>query len=289
MQKSVADLAQERSRPLPAPSARRPPAPRPQLLARPAQLLARPAPLQPLARLPGASAMAGRDGPLRQPPADHLAAEAARQAAEQKAWDVFRAAPPARFATQQRTQQEFRRPKKSQQKDWTVYTGMVPGSSTNIFQQHLVVPVLVPQPLAGPTPPIGRIPGTAPFQGLTGDTEHVTNIARMEALLGRHPEVGEVRKYKTQKALDLSILNADGRCRGHSGDGHQSPHDLRVSLAATGAVMELGCTVNKVKANSICLWWKPHAPFSVADQDKMCAIFFDVTEVAHLTPAECAH
>ena len=118
--------------------------------------------------------------------------------------------------------------------------------------------------------------------------EHVTNIARMEALLELHPEVGEVTKYKIQKALDISVFTKDGRCRGHSGDGHQSPHDLRVSLAATGAVMELGCTVNNVKAHSIALWWKPHAPFSEADQDKMCAIFRDVMEQVHVTPAECA-
>ena len=49
--------------------------------------------------------MAGRGNPLREPLQDHLAAEAARQAAEQEAWDAFRAAHPARFATQERTQQ----------------------------------------------------------------------------------------------------------------------------------------------------------------------------------------
>ena len=54
-----------------------------------------------------------------------------------------------------------RRPNKSSQKDWTVYTGMREGS-------------------------------TAPFQGKNGVTEHVTNIDRMEALLRRHPAVGEV-------------------------------------------------------------------------------------------------
>ena len=145
--------------------------------------------------------------PLWEAPTDRLVAEAARQAAEQEAWDAFRAAHPARFATQQRTQQKIRRPKKSEQTGWTVYKCMVQGSSIKIFQQHLVVPVLVPQPLAGPTPLIEHLPGTAPFQGLTRDTEHVTNIRRMGALLREHPEVGEVRLHKPHKALDRAVWN----------------------------------------------------------------------------------
>ena len=39
----------------------------------------------------------------------------------------------------------------------------------------------------------------------------MTNIARMETLLELHPEVGEVTKYKIQKALDISVFTKDGR------------------------------------------------------------------------------
>ena len=61
--------------------------------------------------------MAGRGGALREPPADHLAAEAARQTAEQEAWNAFRADYPARFARQPLASQAFKRPKKSEQQD----------------------------------------------------------------------------------------------------------------------------------------------------------------------------
>ena len=143
--------------------------------------------------------------PLWEAPTDHLVAEAARQEAEQGAWARFRFLHPARFATQQRTQQKIRRPKKGEQTDWTVYTGVLQGSSNKIFQQHLLVPVLVPQPLAGPTPPFEHLPETEPFKGQTEGMEHVTNIHRMGALLRMHPEVGEVNVYKAHKGQDPTI------------------------------------------------------------------------------------
>ena len=50
-----------------------------------------------------------------------------------------------------------------------------------------MVPVLVPQPLAGPTQAITADPATAPFP--YGQQEHVSNIQRVEALLRLHPLV----------------------------------------------------------------------------------------------------
>ena len=55
------------------------------------------------------------------------------------------------------------------------------------MRQHLVVPFLVPQPLAG-TQPIDGNPETEPRKIGTA-MEHVTNIYRMQALADKHPEV----------------------------------------------------------------------------------------------------
>jgi len=65
--------------------------------------------------------MAGRGGPLQQPPADHhLGAEANRQTDEQAKWDAWRAAHPARLSWQLLARKNYKRPGKSQQKQWTV-------------------------------------------------------------------------------------------------------------------------------------------------------------------------
>ena len=71
---------------------------------------------------------------------------------------------------------------------------------------------MVPHTLFGPTPPVYGIPDTKPFQAPDSSSEHVTNIARMEALLREHPEVDQVTRYKIDKSLDHSNKNpADGR------------------------------------------------------------------------------
>ena len=95
------------------------------------------------------------------PPPEHMEAHAALGAADQQRWDAYRVAHPARFAAQPLAGQAEPRPGKSGQNDWNVYTGMLPGSSTRINQQHLVVPFLVSQPLAG-TQPIDGNPETEP-------------------------------------------------------------------------------------------------------------------------------
>ena len=87
--------------------------------------------------------MPRRGAPLTQALVDHQAAEEARHAEEQEAWDAFREAP-ARFATQRRQRRGFGRPKqKGLQSDWCVYTTKVVNSGTKIQQQHLIVPVLM--------------------------------------------------------------------------------------------------------------------------------------------------
>ena len=89
----------------------------------------------------------------------------------------------------------------------------------------------------------------------------MTNINRMEALLARHPLVDNVMKWKVEKALDKRAFDANGRAI----LGHQSRNDLCCSLAATGAMMDIGCTTNDMKALSIAVWWRPRAPYTVED------------------------
>ena len=169
--------------------------------------------------------MAGRGAPLRVPPLDHLSADEARQQAEQAAWDDYRAAHPARFAAQALERVFSKRPGKSTQRDWTLYTYKVAKCGTRISQQHLVVPVLAPQPLAGQTPQIADDPSTAPFAH--NGREHVSNIRRVGALLNLHPQVGAITLWKPYKALDNVHWLADGRCRGHSGRPPESARPAR--------------------------------------------------------------
>ena len=119
--------------------------------------------------------------------ADHVAAQTALRAADAEERNAFRAAHPVRSAAQPLAGQSRPRPGKSEQNDWNVYTAMVPGLPTRIQQQHLVVPFLVPQPLAG-TQPIDGSSDTEPMKIGTA-MEHVTNIYRMQALADKHPEV----------------------------------------------------------------------------------------------------
>ena len=149
--------------------------------------------------------MACRGGPLT----DHTAAEQGLQEGEQEAWDAFRAKYPARFARQQLRHLNEKRPYRSCQRDWTVYTHMVQNGSKKIKQRHLLVPSLVPT--GHPTPPIEGFPGTVPFRANRME-EHVTNIYRMEALLKKHPQVDKDRVTRIDKAVARRQLEA-GRPR----------------------------------------------------------------------------
>ena len=233
-----------------------------------------------------------RSSPLNEEPPsdDHLAGGPGRLKRQAEELAQFRKKYAARFQSQSLTGRAFGRPRnKNEQVDWCVYTQMVDGqhSDWKIAQQHLIVPLFVPQPLAGPTGLIGRKPATELFAARTG-AEHVSNIARMEALLREHPLVEWVEQFKNEEKA--TTATAKDAATGRATKGHQSPNDVRIFLAATGAKMELGCTANRIKIDSLGLWWKPINPFSKEDQEKMHLIFFDVTEVACkvANPWKCA-
>ena len=179
---------------------------------------------------------------------DHQAEDKARHEAEQHALKGFRSRRPARFANQRLYRWNIGRPnEKGQQANWSIYTAKQQNSVTKILQQHLIIPLFVPHSQNGPTQPLAGDALTAPTQ--RGGKEHVTNIYRMEASLKEHPEVDCVNRWKEHKGEDDSRFDKDGRCV----HGHQSPFDIRVNLAATGAKMELGCTANKINKESLAL------------------------------------
>ena len=241
--------------------------------------------------MPGRRSSSRRSPLNEEPPSDdHLAGGPGRLKRQAEKLAQFRKDYAARFQSQSLTGRAFGRPRnKNEQVDWCVYTQMVDGqhSDWKIAQQHLIVPLFVPQPLAGPTGLISRKPATELFATRTG-AEHVSNIARMEALLRRHPLVELVEQFKNEEKA--TTATAKDAATGRATKGHQSPNDVRIFLAATGAKMELGCTANRIKNDSLALWWKPVNPFSEEDQEKMHLIFFDVTEVACkvANPWKCA-
>ena len=114
-------------------------------------------------------------------------------------------------------------------------------------QQWVMVPTLnlVPQP----TENLVLSPDEANLQRFITPCqkfwrEHWTNIHRIKALAERHPEVGTVENHKElQKARDKSEFDENGRAIRN----HQSPFDLLLTLAATGAAMYVGVTANKVQ------------------------------------------
>ena len=194
-----------------------------------------------------------------------VSAEEARRRAEARKWDQFRTDYPVRFqfAAGDLQQRPFGRPGKVDQRDWTIYTTFQDAHPTKIQQQHLVVPLLIQptQLIAGVLTPSlfgqdllgGELNPTEPYR--YEGSEHATDIARVEELLKRHPEVSrdKVKRIDVKKAKDQRIFGLDGRAT----KGHQAPYNLQCSLAAGGAIMEFGVTVYDTKANSVSIWWRP--------------------------------
>ena len=116
--------------------------------------------------------------------------------------------------------------------------------------------------------------------------EHYSNIFRMEQLLLSHPQVSQVRRHKTHKAKDPSQFDNIGRCYKH----HQSPHDLEVTIAASGATFYVGFTVNDVHQDLVALYWQHGKGMkNEAEQMKARAIFYDIAEAEHQTPQLSLH
>ena len=118
-----------------------------------------------------------------------------------------------------------------------------------------------------------------------GNRQHYTNIERMERLASTHPLVSSVTPWKPMKALDPSTFDEIGRCTAF----HQSKYDLSLILAASGAEMRCGCTVNGTAKSLVNLWWMPVGKRHTTTSLQHCeAIFYDIVEAEHREVDWCA-
>ncbi len=115
------------------------------------------------------------------------------------------------------------------------------------------------------------------------EMEHFTNIHRMAHLAANHPLVEVVEPHKLGKALDRSEFDETGRCTKF----HQSPWDVKLILAASGASMLVGVTVHNIHPDLLSLWWQPlgrEGELTPQTLLLMDAIFFDICEAEHRVP-----
>ena len=174
------------------------------------------------------------------------------------------------------------RPTKDQQQPWHRYRSLDRESRLQT-QEWLFVPFLVPVPtrrLPMNRPQHNLWEGRNPATG--GPAMHWTNIERIRELCGWHPMVSEVEEHKATKAEDRSIFNAIQRAT----KGHQSPHDLMLTIAASGAKFRIGVTVNDAHKDLLSLWWCPGKGLNTLQRKVAEAIFFDLVEAEHVVPAE---
>ena len=160
------------------------------------------------------------------------------------------------------------------------------GFSIKQGQEWCYVPFLVAR---GGTQPLAGAPEEADLTQVMyrGEPmEHYTNIHRIENLARSHPLVELVIFHGGHRARDQSWPEFDtlGRCTSY----HQSPYDLKLTLAATGATMYMGFTVHAVMHDLACIWWSPGRGMQNDTRgdvrDMARAIFLDLAEIAHQQP-----
>ena len=105
--------------------------------------------------------------------------------------------------------------------------------------------------------------------------QHYTNITRMEQLARLHPFVGGVKHINATSTEDF-----DEACR--TTRQFQSPWDLQILLAASGASIGTGCKVMNTHKSLLTLWWTPALAASERQTAKLQVVFFDITEAMHI-------
>ena len=112
--------------------------------------------------------------------------------------------------------------------------------------------------------------------------EHFHSIDRIAEAATSHPEVAEVEKHNLRKQYDLSEFDETGRATRYH---HQSPWDLKLRLAATGATMYVGYTVNDAIATMAKIWWHCGSGLrNSVDRETARMIFYDIAEAQHKQP-----
>ena len=74
--------------------------------------------------------------------------------------------------------------------------------------------------------------------------------------------------------------------KGRSQKGHQSPHDLKITVASSGANFIMGWTVNDLKGDLGALWYTAPGGHEKTKGSMIEAIFGDLTEAFHWEPKE---
>ena len=189
-------------------------------------------------------------------------------------WTQWRAEHPVRAnagAPPNRCIRVSGRPSKSTQLPWCSY-------ATIKKKEWLFVPFLCERG-GGSTQSLTGAPSEADLQQVVyqgQNFEHYSNIHRIKHLASGHPLVAEVEKLNKPKKGDHH--DGIGRCV----KGHQSPFDLKLTLAASGATMYVGFTVSAVQYCMASIWWRPGSGSQdVTERDAARAVFFDITEAEH--------
>ena len=169
-----------------------------------------------------------------------------------------------------------RRPPKWTQEPWCSYT------ADKDKQAWFYVPFLCERG-EGSTEPLAGAPLEAALQQVVyqgQNFEHYSNIHRIQHLASGHPLVAQVVPHRVHRDPP-SAFNSIGRCVAF----HPSPWDLKLTLAASGATMYVGFTVNAVRDDLACMWWRPGSGLQdVTEYFKARAVFFDIAEAEHQQP-----
>ena len=169
-----------------------------------------------------------------------------------------------------------RRPPKWTQEPWCSYT------ADKDKQAWFYVPFLCERG-EGSTEPLAGAPLEAALQQVVyqgQNFEHYSNIHRIKHLASGHPRVAQVVPHRVHRDPPAAF-NSVGRCV----RWHQSPWDLKLTLAASGATMYVGFTVNAVRDDLACIWWGPGSGLlDVTEYFKARSVFFDIAEAEHQQP-----
>ena len=112
--------------------------------------------------------------------------------------------------------------------------------------------------------------------------EHYTDIHRIAALANSHPVVQSVQTHKAHKALDASMRDEKGWATRFD----QSPHDLSITLAASGATFHCGVTANAVHKDLLSMWFHrgKTKKKDAAVLETIAVVFYDLCEVDRQRP-----
>ena len=194
-------------------------------------------------------------------------------------WTQWRAEHPVRAnagAPPNRCIRVSGRPSKSTQMPWCSY-------ATIKKKEWLFVPFLCERG-GGSTQSLTGAPSEADLQQVVykgQNFEHYSNIHRIQHLASGHPRVAQVVPQGAHHRDPPATFNSIGRCVKF----HQSPWDLKLTLAASGATMYVGFTVNAVRDDLACMWWRPGSGLQdVTEYFKARAVFFDIAEAEHQQP-----